>query len=113
MASDYEKKLIEMQLQMKENQLYMEDCFKDLDSWTKDIKEKEQKLLENPESVNTSSKELPPIRTLATTSKKKKKKKKSVKQVGEETGKETKNETKKKKLHSYDYRAWDKLDVVS
>ena len=107
-TSDYEKKLIEMQFQMKENQLYMEDAFKDLDSWTSEIKEKEKKLLENPDSVKTSSsKQLPPIRTLATKKKKKKKKTTKAESVVQE---ETKK--KEKKLNIYDYRAWDKLDVV-
>ena len=48
--------MIELQFQMKENHLYMEDAFKDLESWTQDIKEKEKKILENPEIVKVSSK---------------------------------------------------------
>lgn len=54
--SDYERKLVEMQYQLKENNAYMQDCFQDLDSWTKDIKEKEKKVLENPESIKNLNK---------------------------------------------------------
>ena len=40
--SDYEKKMIEMRYQMQENKVVMEDCFKDLENWTQDIKVKEK-----------------------------------------------------------------------
>lgn len=102
----------------------MEDCFKDLESWTQDIKVKEKKVLEDPSILKTSNKVsfkacattnlsikkhykninqgLPPIRSLAPA------KKKKVKKV--DAKKEEKKPTKK--LNSYDYRAWDKLDVV-
>lgn len=53
--TDYEKKMIEMQMQMRENQSYMQDTFLDLENWTKDIKEKEQKILENPDSIKNSN----------------------------------------------------------
>ncbi|CAF0714457.1 unnamed protein product [Brachionus calyciflorus] len=99
--SDYEKKMIELQFQMKENQTYMHDCFEDLESWTKDIKEKEKKILEEPNSIKNSNKGLPPIRAIATTKKKKKKTKKD----------QVETSQKQKKLASYDYRAWDKIDV--
>lgn len=42
--SDHEKKLLEMRMQMSENQMYMQDCFSDLDKWAKEMKEKEQSL---------------------------------------------------------------------
>lgn len=54
--SDYEKKLIEMRYQMQENQLYMQDTFKDLENWTNDIKEKEKKVLEDPSILKNSNK---------------------------------------------------------
>jgi hypothetical protein len=47
---------------------------------------------------------LPPIRALATTKKKKK--------VKKEKKPEDESKLKPKKLNSYDYRAWDKIDVV-
>ena len=50
---------------------------------------------------------MPPIRTLATT----KKKKKVKKPKDEATENASKTTSKTKKLNSYDYRAWDKLDV--
>lgn len=54
--SDYEKKLFEMRLQMQENQAYLQDAFGDLEKWTQEIKEKEKKIIENPNSVKSSSK---------------------------------------------------------
>lgn len=53
--SDYEKKLIEMRLQMQENQAYMSDAFSDIEKWTQEIKEKEKKLVEDPDSVKNKS----------------------------------------------------------
>jgi hypothetical protein len=44
MASEYEKKLINMQYQMKENQAYMTDYFKELETWTDEVKKKEENL---------------------------------------------------------------------
>ena len=104
MASDYEKKMIEMQFQLRENQQYLSDAFKDLESWSGDMKVKEEKLIRNKDTnINEQDKNLPPIRSLATVKKKKKVKKSE------------KNETKDKKtskIKAYDYRNWDKFDVV-
>ncbi len=44
MASEYEKKLVNMQYQMKENQAYLTDYFKDLENWTSEVKKKEDLL---------------------------------------------------------------------
>jgi hypothetical protein len=52
--SEYEKNLIKMQFDLKENNNYMADCFKDLESWSKDMKEKEETILKNPELIKTS-----------------------------------------------------------
>jgi hypothetical protein len=107
--SEHETKMLQLQYQMKENNLYMEDTFKDLDSWTKEIKEKEKKVLEDPNYLKNQNKGLPPIRALATT-KKKKKVKKAVTDNHNKHEQEAKPKTKK--LNSYDYRSWDKIDVV-
>ncbi len=48
--SDYEKKLMEMQYHMKENQLYMQDYFDDLDKWSNEMKTKEKEVLEKSSS---------------------------------------------------------------
>jgi hypothetical protein len=53
MASDYEKKMIGMQFQLKENQQYLTDAFKDLENWSSDMKVKEEKLINEP--VNTET----------------------------------------------------------
>lgn len=103
MASEHEKKMIEMQLQLRENQSYMSDCFKDLENWSTEMKEKESKLIN---SEKTKEKELPPVRSLATVKKKKKV------QKPEKTENDSSKATKKaQKIKGYDYRSWDKLDV--
>ena len=45
-----------MQYQIKQNNLYMEDTFKELENWTNEIKEKEKKILENPNILKTENK---------------------------------------------------------
>jgi RNA polymerase II-associated protein 3 len=102
MPSDYEKKLIEMQFQLRENQSYMSDTFKELEDWSTEMKQKEDKLkAEAKEKHKTSM--IPPVRSLAQV-----KKKKKVKKVTDDN----KNQVKKsQKIRGYDYRAWDKLNV--
>jgi len=55
-TSEYEKNLIKMQFQMRENQSYMSDAFADLDNWSKEMKVKEKEIIENPSLVKTSNK---------------------------------------------------------
>lgn len=104
MASDYEKKMIEMQFQLRENQQYLSDAFKDLENWSGDMKVKEEKLINNSNRNDdiASEKTLPPVRNLATVKKKKKIKK---------TSKNETNDKKTTKIKAYDYRNWDKFDV--
>ena len=54
--TDYEKKLLEMQYLLKENNTYMQDTFVDLENWSKDMKEKETKLKDNPDIAKISNK---------------------------------------------------------
>ncbi len=54
--SEYERKLIDMQLGMRENQMEMKDTFAELENWSKEIKVKEKKLLEDPDSFKESKK---------------------------------------------------------
>jgi hypothetical protein len=54
--SEYERKLIDMQLGMRENQMEMKDTFAELDNWSKEIKVKEKKLLEDPDSFKDAKK---------------------------------------------------------
>jgi hypothetical protein len=103
MASDYEKKMVEMQFQLRENQQYLSDAFKDLENWSGDMKVKEEKLIDNSNRNDNSDKLLPPVRNLATLKKKKKIKK---------TSKNETNDKKTTKIKAYDYRNWDKFDVV-
>ncbi|XP_058047543.1 RNA polymerase II-associated protein 3 isoform X3 [Ahaetulla prasina] len=89
-------KAIELQLQIRQNAEELQDFVKDLESWEKDIKEKDHDLRHQS---GTAEKDLPPIRNEAY----KKKKSKGSKQTIEEN--------KKNKIKSYDYEAWAKLDV--
>ena len=54
--SEYEKKLIEMQYQMKFNNEGMKDYFSELDSWTKEMNEKEKTLLSDSDIIKKSNK---------------------------------------------------------
>lgn len=107
--SEYELKMLNLQMGMRQNQAQMQDTFKDLDSWTQDIKVKEKKLLEDPDSIKNANKGLPPIRSLAAT----KKKKKVKKATDEENPSKKKLNEKTKNALPRDARAWDKLDVVT
>lgn len=53
--SDYEKKLLEMRLQMNENQAYLQDAFGDLENWTKEMNEKEKEVVNNPNILKNNS----------------------------------------------------------
>uniref|UniRef100_J3SD24 RNA polymerase II-associated protein 3 n=1 Tax=Crotalus adamanteus TaxID=8729 RepID=J3SD24_CROAD len=92
-------KAVELQLQIRQNAEELQDFVKDLESWEKDIKEKDHDLRHQSD---TAKKDLPPIRNEAY-----KKKKSKVKTVS----KQTSEENKKNKIKSYDYEAWAKLDV--
>ncbi len=54
--TEYEKKLIEMQYQMRINNEEMKDCFSELENWTKDMNEKEKSLKSNPGIAKISNK---------------------------------------------------------
>ncbi|XP_034984059.1 RNA polymerase II-associated protein 3 isoform X1 [Zootoca vivipara] len=93
-------KAIELQLQIRQNAEELQDFVKDLESWERDIKEKDCNLRQQS---GVPVKDLPPIRNEAY----KKKKKNKVKAIS----KKTTEENKKNKIKSYDYEAWGKLDV--
>jgi tetratricopeptide (TPR) repeat protein len=98
MSSEYERNLIDMQYQMRENNSYLNDYMVDLNSWTDDIKKKEENLKTTANSTTTN--DLPPIRNFIAPPKPPKKSKK-------------KNPPAKpsSSIHAYDYRSWDKYDV--
>jgi len=100
MSSEYERKLIDMQYQMRENNSYLNDYMKDLNAWTDEIKTKEETLKKNANSTSSTTKDLPPIRNFIEPPKPKKTSKK-------------KNPSKptSSSISSYDYRSWDKFDV--
>ncbi|XP_069485965.1 RNA polymerase II-associated protein 3 isoform X2 [Ambystoma mexicanum] len=93
-------KALELQLQMRQNAEELQDFLKDLENWEKDIKTTDAKL--NKESLGEET--LPPIRNRDY--------KKKAKSKSKVASKNQKNENAKKpKIKSYDYEAWDKLDV--
>ncbi|UJR28436.1 hypothetical protein I4U23_009676 [Adineta vaga] len=105
MPSEYERKLIEMQSHIRENNAYLDDYMKDLNSWTDEIKKKEENLkTKTTNSSISTAKDLPPVRNFIEPAKPKKKSKKK------SDSKQVQNTTSSS-IHAYDYRAWDKYDV--
>ncbi|KAM4748550.1 RNA polymerase II-associated protein 3 [Rhinophrynus dorsalis] len=92
-------KALELQLQMKQNAEELQDFMKELESWEKDIKQKDAKL-SNQTGVDEET--LPPIRNKDYKKKKKSKSKPPT---------DKKSQEKKPKLKLMDYDYWDKLDV--
>nr|CAB3265686.1 RNA polymerase II-associated protein 3-like [Phallusia mammillata] len=85
--------MLKMQRQIRENATELQDYLHDLDSWEEEIKKKDETFKQMKPS--TQVKAVPPPRSVAAVKKK--------------TSAESK--AKPKKLKSYDYRSWDKLDV--
>lgn len=102
MSSEYERKLIDMQHQMRENNAYLNDYLQDLNAWTDDIKKKDESLKTKSESSSTISKDLPPVRNFIQPPKPKKKSKKKSPST---------STSKSATIRAYDYRSWDKYDV--
>ncbi|KAM9311700.1 RNA polymerase II-associated protein 3 [Gastrophryne carolinensis] len=94
-------KALELQLQMKQNAEELQDFMRDLESWEKDIKEKDSSLRTE---TDASQETLPPIRN-----KDYRKKKKSRSKAPNEKNPEDESKKPKRKLLDYEY--WDKLDV--
>ncbi|CAF0741216.1 unnamed protein product [Adineta steineri] len=98
MTTEYERKLIDMRSQMQENNAYLDDYMKDLNSWTDDMKKKEETVKKSTNSNSTPA-DLPPIRNFVEPPRPKKK---------------SQNKTKPKtssSIRSFDYNAWSKFDV--
>ncbi|XP_003405783.1 RNA polymerase II-associated protein 3 [Loxodonta africana] len=95
-------KAIELQLQVKQNAEELQDFMRDLETWEKDIKQKDMELRKQNGVLEEN---LPPIRNGNFRKKKKGKAK--------ESSKKTKEENTKNRIKSYDYEAWAKLDVDS
>jgi tetratricopeptide (TPR) repeat protein len=104
MSSEYERNLVNMQFQMRENNAYLDDYMKDLNSWTDEIKKKEETLKKSSNSTLTTT-DLPPIRNFIEPPKPKKKSKKKNLPTTTTTTKTSSS------IHAYDYRSWDKYDV--
>uniref|UniRef100_A0A8C5L0X4 RNA polymerase II-associated protein 3 n=1 Tax=Jaculus jaculus TaxID=51337 RepID=A0A8C5L0X4_JACJA len=93
-------KVIELQLQVKQNAEELQDFMRDLQNWEKDIKQKDMELRRQS---GVPEENLPPVRNGNFRKKKKGKAKVS--------SRKTKEENTKNRIKSYDYEAWAKLDV--
>lgn len=59
--SKHEEKMLNLQMQMRENNLELQDYLRDLDNWEGEMKKKEEKLKE-PDNTDGSSAKLPAVR---------------------------------------------------
>ncbi|KAM3587735.1 uncharacterized protein V6R79_012912 [Siganus canaliculatus] len=101
-------KAIELQFQLRQNTEDMVSFMKDLESWEKDIKKKDEELRTG--GIQEVEKKLPPVRNkdYKTKMREKKKKKREPSGDGETNGDGSKKSTR---IKAYDYRSWDKFDV--
>lgn len=96
--SKHEEKMLNLQMQMRENNLELQDYLRDLDNWEGEMKKKEENLKE-PDNTDGSSAKLPPVRNSS-----KKKKNKNVNEKKDPAPKPI-------RIKSSDYAAWEKFDV--
>ncbi|XP_047431459.1 RNA polymerase II-associated protein 3 [Mugil cephalus] len=99
-------KAVELQLQMRQNAEDLHGFMRELESWEKDIKKKDEELRTG--GVQESQKKLPPVRNRDYKTKKKKKRRKEVTSNGDTRTEESKQDSR---IKAYDYRSWDKFDV--
>ncbi|XP_013882450.1 RNA polymerase II-associated protein 3 [Austrofundulus limnaeus] len=97
-------KAVEFQLQVKQNSEDLQSFMKELESWEKDMKKKDEEL----RTGGVQEKTLPPVRNKDYKTKKREKRKKK-KEPGDCDKSEESN--RDPRLKSYDYRSWDKFDV--
>jgi len=111
-------KVIEVQHGVKQNAEEVQDYLRELNSWTEDIKKKDEQLI-NSKSETSPNQNLPPVRSgkIETNPLKSNKSKKSDKpkngsstSKGEPPSKKEKS-NKKEKIKSYEYDKWSKFDV--
>ncbi|XP_039616798.1 RNA polymerase II-associated protein 3 [Polypterus senegalus] len=95
-------KAVEMQLLMRQNTEELQDFMRDLASWEKDIKKKDEELRKD-DAVETETC-LPPVRNKDYRKKKKDKRKIPSKPVKDE-------ETKVPRIKSWDYQSWENFNV--
>ncbi|XP_060589596.1 RNA polymerase II-associated protein 3-like [Ruditapes philippinarum] len=96
--SEQENKMLNLQLQMKQNNEDLKSFLGDLDNWEQEMKQIDSKLKSKKPSEEMK---LPPVRN--SLDKKKMKKKVKKRKDG--------SDSKPKRISSYDYRSWDKFDV--
>ncbi|KAM9334930.1 RNA polymerase II-associated protein 3 isoform 1-T2 [Symphorus nematophorus] len=100
-------KAVELQLQMRQNAEDMHSFMKELESWEKDIKKRDEELRTG--GVQEVQKKLPPVRNKDYKTKMREKKKKKERTGNEDTkGEESKQASR---IKAFDYRSWDKFDV--
>uniref|UniRef100_H3B266 RNA polymerase II-associated protein 3 n=1 Tax=Latimeria chalumnae TaxID=7897 RepID=H3B266_LATCH len=96
-------KALELQLQVRQNAEELQDFMRELESWEANIKQKDEELKKQREAVIET---VIHLRRSESSYKKKSK--------NRETVNRNRNEQKMpSRIRSYDYKAWDKFDVVS
>ncbi|XP_041819936.1 RNA polymerase II-associated protein 3 isoform X2 [Chelmon rostratus] len=96
-------KAIELQLQMRQNAEDMHSFMKELESWERDIKKKDEEL-----RTGGVQNTLPPVRNKDYKTKMREKKKKETTGNGDAKRAES---SQPSRIKAYDYRAWDTFDV--
>ncbi|XP_071057845.1 RNA polymerase II-associated protein 3 isoform X3 [Pseudochaenichthys georgianus] len=104
-------KVIELQLQMRQNAEDLQSYMSELQSWETDIKKRDEELRTG--GLQQDQKSLPPVRnidykTKMRERKKKKKKEKEPMSNGDAKAGESKDASG---IKAYDYKSWDKFDV--
>ncbi|KAK5876337.1 hypothetical protein CesoFtcFv8_025703 [Champsocephalus esox] len=103
-------KVIELQLQMRQNAEDLQSYMSELQSWETDIKKRDEELRTG--GLQQDQKSLPPVRNIDYKTKmrerKKKKKKKEPMSNGDAKAVESKDASR---IKAYDYKSWDKFDV--
>ena len=108
MSQGGESDAFNLQHQIRNNANELQDYLRDLDSWEQDSKKKDQSLTANRSILKPN---LPPIRTTRAASSSQSK---PVEQGKPKKSKQTQPPKKsdgKGRISSYDYGAWDRLDV--
>ncbi|XP_008314169.1 RNA polymerase II-associated protein 3 [Cynoglossus semilaevis] len=103
-------KVVELQVEMRQNAEDMQSYLKELESWETDIKRKDEELRTGGRKPD--QKTLPPVRNKDYKNKMRQKRKKTA--IVSDGDGDTKAEEEQKKdlrIKGYDYRSWDKFDV--
>ncbi|KAG7496750.1 RNA polymerase II-associated protein 3 [Solea senegalensis] len=105
-------KVVELQLEMRQNMEDLQSYVKELGGWESDMKRRDEEL--RTEGCQEDERKLPPVRNQDYKTKMREKKKKKKKKMTEPASNgDTKAEEDKQasRIKAFDYRSWDKFDV--